>query len=59
METYYVLIEPYAVYVKEGKFFKDQGGLKEEWGKNWKPIIAEGIEHARLIGETMRDKGAI
>lgn len=39
-----------TVYVKEGTFFRSQGGLTEEWGKTWRPVDAESIEHARRIG---------
>ena len=51
MNTYYICIKRWAVYVKEGEFFKNQGGLVEDWGKNWTPVEAESIEHARKIGE--------
>ena len=51
MAKYYILIKPHAVYVKEGEFFESQGGLEEEWGKNWKLIEATSIEHARSMGE--------
>lgn len=54
--VHYVLIEPWAVYVKEGEFFKSQGGLEEEWGMRWVPIMAESIEAAREIGVKMRGK---
>jgi len=52
---YYILIEPWAVYVKEGEFFKSQGGLEKDWGKYWIPVQADGIEHARSIGLYKRD----
>jgi hypothetical protein len=55
MERYFVLIEDWAVYVKEGDFFESQGGLKEDWGKDWQCVYADGIEHARLLGELKRD----
>jgi hypothetical protein len=54
---YYVLIQPWAIYVKEGKFFEEQQGLKEDWGKAWTPVDATSIEHARTIGELMRERG--
>jgi hypothetical protein len=57
LTLHYVLAQPWAVYVKEGNFFKSQGGLVKEWGKDWVPVMAEGIEHARLIGEQMREMG--
>ena len=52
MEKYYILVEPWAVYVKEGNFFESQGGLTSDWGKYWRPVYADSIEHARLIGQT-------
>jgi len=36
-----------ALFVKEGEFFKSQGGLKEPWGKSWIPVIAATIGDAR------------
>lgn len=53
--VYYLLIEPWAVYVKEGDFFRDQGGLTENWGKRWEPVVAADIEAARAIGIKLRD----
>jgi len=46
---FFILIEPWAVYVKEAEFFKSQGGLIEEWGKRWVEVEAESIEDARHI----------
>lgn len=45
--THYVLVEPWAVYVKEADFFVAQGGLTAEWGKRWKPLEASSLEDAR------------
>lgn len=42
-----------TVYVKDGDYFIQQGGLKEEWGKNWIRVYANSIDHARGIGEQM------
>lgn len=39
-----------CVFVKELKFFRSQGGFREEWGDNWKPVRATSIEDARRIG---------
>lgn len=39
------------VFVKGYQFFIDQGGLKEKWGKNWKPVMATSIEEARKLRE--------
>jgi hypothetical protein len=36
--------------VKEAAFFKSQRGLEEDWGRNWVPVQAEGLAHARLLG---------
>jgi len=52
---FYILIEPWAVYVKEAEFFKSQGGPTEEWGKEWIEIEAESIEDAREKGKEIRD----
>lgn len=40
------------VFVKGGQFFIDQGGLEQEWGKNWTRVCADSLEHARSIGES-------
>jgi hypothetical protein len=53
---YYINVTKAAVYVKEADFFREQGGLKEEWGKTWQYVDADGIEHARLIGKVMAFK---
>lgn len=52
---YFVLIKPWAIYVKEEQFFEQQGGLQETWGKEWLPVEANSIDHARTIGEQMRE----
>jgi hypothetical protein len=39
-----------AIFVKEGRFFEQQGGLVQEWGSRWKKVRALSIEHARKIG---------
>lgn len=36
-----------AWMVKEGQFFKEQGGLTQRWGRHWRAIYADTIEHAR------------
>ena len=53
MGLYYVSIQSWAVYVKEGAFFIDKGGLRSEWGRNWMPIEANSIEHARQLGKEL------
>lgn len=55
LKLHYVLLKSPNVMVKEGEFFKEQGGLKEKWGKNWVPVKAKSIEHARAIGTEIRD----
>lgn len=37
-----------TVYIKEGDFFRDQGGLTEEWGSHWVGIQATSLNDARL-----------
>jgi hypothetical protein len=47
---YYVLWResvPNSPMVKEGEFFREQGGLSQDWGKNWEPIEASSIGDAR------------
>lgn len=41
------------VFVKHGPFFRDQGGLTQDWGKGWTRIKATSIEHARQVGEEL------
>lgn len=51
---FFILVEPWAVYVKEGNFFREQNGPSSKWGERWERVEADSIEHARLIGEGMR-----
>src|SRR5690349_14032526 len=53
---YFVLIKPYAVYVKEGHSFREQGGLSAEWGRNWEPVQASDMGAARALGDALREK---
>lgn len=47
-EVFMILIGPTgSVFVKALDFFASQGGLHEDWGLNWKPIVATSIEDAR------------
>lgn len=46
-----------AVFVKELNFFCAQGGLDEEWGRNWVPVVARNIEEAREMREAMAKTG--
>jgi hypothetical protein len=45
-----------SVSIKEGSFFRDQGGLKHPWGKEWIAVDATSIEHARRIADGMVTK---
>lgn len=38
---------PASPMVKEGDFFRSQGGNVEDWGKHWEPIDATSIGDAR------------
>lgn len=54
---YYVLPRNHgSSFVKEGDFFRSQGGLKDDWGTNWIPVRAESIETARRLADAMVDK---
>ena len=39
-----------GVFVKTREYFEHQLGHREDWGKNWLPILAESIEDARAKG---------
>ena len=39
--------------MKERSFFVEQGGLRETWGKAWRPVRASSIEAARNKGKKM------
>lgn len=54
---YFVVIRPFqhpfaekkaTVYVKEGDYFRQAGGLIEEWGTHWTGIQADSLNDARL-----------
>ena len=53
MNSYYVNWNGAAWFVKGKDFFISQGGLTESWGKAWKPLLADSIEHARLKAEVV------
>lgn len=55
MTEYYILVKPWAVYVKEASFFVEQGGLTAMWGSDWKKVTANSIEEARAIGMKERN----
>lgn len=51
---FYVLPRDYASsFVKEGEFFRSQGGLRETWGMNWIGVEADSIEDARKKADAM------
>ena len=52
--THYVLIKPWSVYVKTANYFIEQGGLKNNWGKNWIGVEANSIAHARELGQKIK-----
>lgn len=39
-----------CVFVKDIGFYRSQGGFREDWGRNWVPIVATSIEEAREKG---------
>ena len=47
--THYIHHNGHSVFVKEAGFFRDQGGLVDDWGAAWRPVIATSIEHARTL----------
>ncbi len=53
MTKFAVLIQPWGVYVKVWWFFKQQGGTRKKWGRNWRPVMARDIESARRKGKKM------
>lgn len=40
-----------SVFVKEGAFFVEQGGLVSDCGKGWTKVRATSIEDARRLGD--------
>lgn len=43
LPTHYVLRQ----FVKDADFYISQGGLSEDWGQHWRPVIATGFDDAR------------
>lgn len=58
---YYVHFNGFAVFVKEAEFFKQQKREAPSWNTSaWVgPIVADGVEHARMIGEQMVSNGEL
>lgn len=55
---YAILLDWPSVFVKEYKFFVQQGGTNQLWGRSWKKIKAKSIEDARAKGlEMFKKKG--
>lgn len=52
--THYVLANAAGVYVKDAAFFASQGGLADDWGKSWEPVIAGSLYDARNAGIKIR-----
>jgi len=42
-----------AVFVKDGEFFRQQGGHKDKWGEGWTPIKARNLGEARTKAEKL------
>lgn len=55
MSKFMVLIRTYSVAVKQRRFFVDQGGDREPWGKDWQEVEAHDLEAARRKGLLARD----
>jgi hypothetical protein len=62
MKEYFILIQEgrrwngekcATVYVKDGEFFREQGGHEAAWGQKWVSIQAESINDARCQGHRM------
>lgn len=51
--THYILSNGAAIFVKTAEFFAAQGGLTEDWGRAWRPVVAGNIEDARALGDLM------
>lgn len=59
MKSFAVLIEPWAVYVKDWDFFVSQGGETAEWGKSWCKMQAKDLDDARRKGQALGEKKGI
>lgn len=48
-QTFYVVVNSgNAVFAKDGDFFVAQGGLTDDWGKNWVKVFAESNQASRI-----------
>ena len=61
MENFYLCYNGAAVFVKEEGFFLRQKQQSPEWDTSaWRgPVAAEGVEHARMIGQRMVERGEL
>ena len=50
-KRFYVYSNGASCFVKDGDYFEEQGGLTADWGKSWKMLHADSIEHARQLAE--------
>jgi hypothetical protein len=55
-KVFFVLCHNGIVYVKEEAFFVSQGGLTEDWGKDWIKVKAFDMEEARDRGRALKKK---
>lgn len=54
MAEFYLNLANYSVGVKAGDFFREQGGLRSDWGKSWVRVDAPTMYQARLMGVNMK-----
>lgn len=61
MDRFFVCYNGAAVFVKEEQFFLQQKRESPQWDTSaWHgPIAADGVEHARMLGQAMVDRGEI
>ena len=59
MPAFYVHYNGAAVFVKEANFLQAQKKEDPNWDTSaWKgPVQADGVEHARMIGQQMVERG--
>lgn len=51
--THYVHYNGAACFVKEAEYFVASGGLVDDWGKLWRPVVADSIEDARQMAKAI------
>lgn len=61
MDQFYVHFNGAAVFVKEASFLQAQKEDSPDWDTSaWAgPISADGVNHARVIGQQMVDRGEL